>query len=66
MDDDGIVAMARHFRHTGHIVRFIEFMDVGSTNAWRMDDVVPSREVLERIRPLELNLCDGRGENILI
>ena len=34
--------MARHFRGTGHIVRFIEFMDVGATNGWRMDDVVPA------------------------
>ena len=35
--------MARHFRGSGHIVRFIEFMDVGATNGWRMDDVVPAR-----------------------
>jgi len=48
-NDDGVVAMAKHFRHTGVIVRFIEFMDVGATNGWRMDDVVPSRELIERI-----------------
>ena len=42
VNDQEIVAMARHFRGTGHIVRFIEFMDVGSSNGWRMDDVVPS------------------------
>ncbi len=51
-----IVAMARHFRGTGHIVRFIEYMDVGTSNGWRMDEVVPSREVLQRIAeefPLE-------------
>jgi cyclic pyranopterin phosphate synthase len=51
-----IVPMARHFRGTGHILRFIEFMDVGASNGWRMDDVVPSREVLDRIAaelPLE-------------
>jgi cyclic pyranopterin phosphate synthase len=41
--------MARRFRGTGHIVRFIEFMDVGATNGWRMDDVVPSAEVVRRI-----------------
>ena len=35
--------MARHFKGTGHIVRFIEYMDVGATNGWRMDDVVPAR-----------------------
>ena len=34
--------MARHFRGSGHIVRFIEYMDVGATNGWRMDDVVPA------------------------
>jgi cyclic pyranopterin phosphate synthase len=42
-----IVELARRFRGTGHIVRFIEFMDVGNTNGWRMQDVVPGREVLE-------------------
>jgi cyclic pyranopterin phosphate synthase len=41
--------MARHWRHSGHIVRFIEFMDVGCTNGWRMDDVVPSSDVLRAI-----------------
>jgi cyclic pyranopterin phosphate synthase len=46
---DGVLAMAEHFRGTGHIVRFIEFMDVGSTNGWRLDDVVPAQEILEMI-----------------
>jgi GTP 3',8-cyclase len=41
--------MARHFRGTGHIVRFIEFMDVGATNGWRMDDVVPAAEIVHAI-----------------
>jgi len=49
VNDSEIVAMARHFRGSGHIVRFIEYMDVGSTNGWRMDDVVPSAEVVRRI-----------------
>ena len=49
VNDRQIVDMARHFRGSGHIVRFIEFMDVGSTNGWRMDDVIPSREVVRRI-----------------
>ncbi len=49
VNDDGIVEMAGRWRGTGHIVRFIEFMDVGSTNGWRMDDVVPSAQVIERI-----------------
>jgi cyclic pyranopterin phosphate synthase len=56
VNDHQVVAMARHFRGTGRIVRFIEFMDVGSTNAWRMDDVIPSAEIVRRISehfPLE-------------
>jgi cyclic pyranopterin phosphate synthase len=48
-NDHEVVDMARRFRGTGHIVRFIEFMDVGATNGWRMDDVVPSAEVVRRI-----------------
>ena len=43
VNDESIVPMAERWRGTGHIVRFIEYMDVGSTNGWRMDDVVPSR-----------------------
>ena len=46
---DGILPMAEHFRGTGHIVRFIEFMDVGMSNGWRLDDVVPAQEILETI-----------------
>ncbi len=49
VNDHGIVPMARFFRGTGHIVRFIEYMDVGNTNQWRLDDVVPAREIIERI-----------------
>jgi len=49
LNDDGVVALAGRFRGTGVIVRFIEFMDVGSTNGWRTEDVVPSREVVDRI-----------------
>jgi GTP 3',8-cyclase len=49
VNDHQVVDMARHFRGTGHIVRFIEFMDVGSTNGWRMDDVIASAEVVRRI-----------------
>ena len=48
-NDHQVAGMARHFRGTGHIVRFIEYMDVGSTNGWRMDDVVPSAEIVRRI-----------------
>jgi len=49
VNDDEIVPMAKYFRGSGHIVRFIEFMDVGSSNGWRMDDVVPSAQVVGRI-----------------
>jgi len=49
INDQDIVAMARHFKGSGHIVRFIEFMDVGSSNGWRMNDVVPSAEVVSMI-----------------
>jgi cyclic pyranopterin phosphate synthase len=41
--------MAERWRGSGHIVRFIEYMDVGSTNGWRMDDVVPSAEIVRDI-----------------
>ena len=56
VNDQGVAQMAERWRGTGHIVRFIEFMDVGSTNGWRMDDVVPSAQIVEKISqrwPLE-------------
>ena len=49
VNDDGVVEMARRFRGTGHSLRFIEYMDVGATNGWRLDDVVPASEIVERI-----------------
>ncbi len=49
-NDDQIVPMARHFRGTGVALRFIEYMDVGATNGWRMDEVLPSAEVLQRLQ----------------
>ena len=49
-NDHEILPMARHFRGTGVTLRFIEFMDVGATNGWRMDEVLPSAEVIERLR----------------
>ncbi|MBX7230047.1 MAG: GTP 3',8-cyclase MoaA [Burkholderiaceae bacterium] len=78
INDQEILPMARYFKARGIIVRFIEFMDVGNSNGWKMDSVVPSREVLQRINsemPL-LNLqpnypgevaqrwayADGQGE----
>ena len=49
VNDDGIVALAEHFRGSGHVLRFIEYMDVGHTNGWRLDDVVPAAEIVARI-----------------
>lgn len=49
INDHDIVEMARHFRGTGHVLRFIEYMDVGTTNGWRMDDVVSAKEIIDRI-----------------
>ncbi|MCU0930290.1 MAG: GTP 3',8-cyclase MoaA [Serpentinimonas sp.] len=46
---DQILPMARHFQGTGIVLRFIEYMDVGATNGWRMDEVLPSAEVVELI-----------------
>ncbi len=53
VNDGGLVEMARHFRGTGHIVRFIEYMDVGATNGWKLDEVVPAREIIERLEQVE-------------
>ena len=49
LNDQDIVPMARYFKDAGHILRFIEFMDVGHTNGWRMDDVVTAAQIVERI-----------------
>jgi len=49
VNDDSIVPMARYWKGTGHILRFIEYMDVGATNGWRMDDVVPAAEIVRMI-----------------
>ena len=65
VNDHQVVDMARHFRGSGHTVRFIEFMDVGSTNGWRMDDVIASAEVVRRISerfPLEPAEANYAGE----
>ncbi len=73
-----ILPLVRHFRHSGIILRFIEFMDVGTTNGWRLDDVVTAQDILAMIdrehplRPVDPNytgevakrwaLADGSGE----
>jgi cyclic pyranopterin phosphate synthase len=65
VNDGQILPMARRFRHSGHVLRFIEYMDVGSTNAWRMDEVVPSGEVVRLIGaefPIEAIDADYPGE----
>jgi cyclic pyranopterin phosphate synthase len=48
-NDHEILRMARHFRGSGMVLRFIEYMDVGATNGWRMNEVLPSAEVVQRI-----------------
>jgi cyclic pyranopterin phosphate synthase len=49
VNDGEIVALADHFRGTGHTLRFIEYMDVGHSNGWRLDDVVPAGEIVATI-----------------
>ena len=65
LNEDSIVPMARYFREQGQILRFIEYMDVGHTNGWKLDDVVPAREIVRRIDaelPLEPADPNYRGE----
>jgi cyclic pyranopterin phosphate synthase len=65
MNDDQILPMARHFRGTPFILRFIEYMDVGASNGWNMNEVVPSAEVVRRIgaeMPLEPVAANYNGE----
>jgi cyclic pyranopterin phosphate synthase len=55
-NDGDVLALAEHFRSSGHVLRFIEYMDVGSTNGWRLEDVVSAEEIVGRISarwPLE-------------
>jgi cyclic pyranopterin phosphate synthase len=49
INEESILPMARYFRERGHVLRLIEYMDVGHTNGWRLDDVVPASEILARI-----------------
>ncbi|SDG01414.1 MULTISPECIES: GTP 3',8-cyclase MoaA [unclassified Duganella] len=65
MNDQEILPMARHFRGSPYILRFIEYMDVGASNGWKMDEVIPSAEVVRRISadmPLEPLSANYSGE----
>jgi cyclic pyranopterin phosphate synthase len=78
VNDHSVTQMAEHFRGTGHILRFIEYMDVGTTNGWRMDDVMLAADIVREIdqrwplQPVEANYSgevasryryrDGAGE----
>ena len=78
VNDHTLVDLARHFKGTGHIIRFIEYMDVGNRNGWKLDQVVSAKEIVERIdaemplEPMESNYAgevasrfryqDGEGE----
>ena len=65
VNEKEIVSLARYFRDTPHILRFIEFMDVGATNGWRMDDVVSAAEIVKLIEaefPIEPAEANYRGE----
>ena len=61
VNDGQIVDMARHFKGSGNIVRFIEFMDVGATNGWNMDSVVPSADVVRAIN--DVFACEPANPN---
>ena len=65
MNDRGIVELARYARERGHVMRFIEYMDVGTLNDWRMDEVVPAAEIIaaiDAVMPLEPIGSAYRGE----
>jgi len=82
INDGDVLAMAERFRGSGHLLRFIEYMDVGTTNGWRLHEVVAAHEIVQRIsarwplEPLEPNYpgevasryryTDGSGEIGLI
>jgi len=65
VNDHTIVDLARHFKGTGHIVRYIEYMDVGNRNGWQSEHVVPAEEIITRINsemPLEPAESNYQGE----
>ncbi|MES2354393.1 MAG: GTP 3',8-cyclase MoaA [Pseudomonadota bacterium] len=65
LNDQSVIGMARHFKNTGHVLRFIEYMDVGNAHGWRMDDVIPSAEIVRWINaemPLDPIDANYEGE----
>jgi len=65
LNDHRVASMAERFRHSGHVLRFIEYMDVGSSNGWRVQDVVPAGEIIAVIEerwPLQELAPMGEGE----
>jgi GTP 3',8-cyclase len=65
VNDEQVLPMAEHFRGTSHVLRFIEYMDVGSTNGWRMEEVVPAAEIVALLHerwPLERLAPSREGE----
>ena len=62
VNEHQILPMARHFRGSGIVLRFIEYMDVGATNRWRMDEVVPSADILRVIGQAFALVPLARGE----
>jgi GTP 3',8-cyclase len=65
VNENEVVPLAEHFRGSGHVLRFIEYMDVGATNGWRMDDVVSAAEIVKLIDaefPIEPAEPNYRGE----
>ncbi len=69
LNDQEIVPMARYFKETPHILRFIEYMDVGASNGWKMDEVIPSADIIRRLnaagmglQPVEANYTGETAE----
>jgi len=65
VNEHAILELARHFKGTPHVLRFIEYMDVGHTNGWRLDEVVPAAEIvqtIDEVLPLEPVAPSYRGE----
>ena len=65
VNENSVIDLARRFKGTGHIIRFIEFMDVGTVNEWKLEQVVPAKEIvsrLEEVFPLEPIEANYKGE----